>query len=207
MTKSRYLVVLLLVPYGVLVVLDPNAATAVAAGLALIGAAWTLGHADATARRTRTGEYRARWDHPEFFEARSTASDFFNAHGQEEERWKEWKGWIEHGRATSKRLHIIAVLNFWEEVASAYNQNLLDNDWFRTDLAWQLDYNWERVKWFVRKFRCEQENTAFWCEWQVAVKAVKPDLARQEEDGRRRAEAALENGEDLLSVSQPTVGR
>lgn len=202
----RHLAIALLPVYGALVVLDATVATAVAAGLALIGAVWTLGQSDATARRTRTVEYRARWDDPGFFEARKTASDFLNAKGKEDQRWLEWRSWIKRGAKTSERLHIMAVLNFWEEVASAYNQNLLDNEWFQSDLAWQLTHNWNRSKWFVNKFRTEEENVAFFCEWQVSVKAVTPALEAQAADGRRRAEEALKEGLDLLSVDQPGFG-
>jgi hypothetical protein len=202
----RHLAIALLPIYGGLVVLNATVATAVAAGLALVGAAWTLGQSDATARRTRTVEYRARWDQPAFFEARQTASDFLNVSGSEDQRWLEWRSWVKRGRKTSERLHIMAVLNFWEEVASAYNQNLLDNEWFQSDLAWQLTHNWNRSKWFVNKFRTEEKNVAFFSEWQVSVKAVTPALKAQEADGKRRAEEALRQGRDLLTVEQPGVG-
>lgn len=204
--KLRRLALLLLPVYGGLVALDAAVATAVAAGFALVGAGWTLVHNDATARRSRTFEYRARWDDPSFFEARETASDFLYVRGSEDDRWHEWRCWIERGCRTAERLHIMAVLNFWEEVASAYNQNLLDNDWFRTDLAWQLTHNWNRSKWFVRKFRVEQKNAAFWSEWQVAVGAVEADLKAQEAEGQRRAEATIAEGKDLLAVDQSATG-
>jgi hypothetical protein len=71
------------VPYLVLAVLDANVATAVVAGLALLGAVWTLRHADATARRTLTASYNARWDHPDLLEARVTASKFLTLAGME----------------------------------------------------------------------------------------------------------------------------
>ena len=55
------LAVLFIVPYLVLAVLDANVATAVIAGLALLGAVWTRRQADATARRTLTASYNERW--------------------------------------------------------------------------------------------------------------------------------------------------
>jgi hypothetical protein len=103
---------------------------------------------------------------------------------------------------TKSRLQITAILNYWEEVASAYNQNLLDNDWFRTDLAWQLSDNWERAGWFIRVSRREECNAAICGEWQVACEAVASDLKRQRETGQRSASEALARGDDLLKVPQ-----
>jgi hypothetical protein len=196
---------LLLPIYGGLVVLDANTATAVAAVLALVGAALTLGHTDSTARRSRTAEYRSRWDHPEFFPARVTTGDFLSAAGAEDERWDAWNEWVKTATETDKRLHIVVVLNFWEEVASAYNQNLLDNEWFQTDLAWQLKHNWDRSAWFISRYRRQANNVNFWSEWQVAVAAVEADLDRQTRDGEQRATEARDDEPELLNVDQPHV--
>lgn len=190
---------LLLSIYAPLVVLDANVATAAAAGLALIGAVLTLDHADATARRARTAEYRARWDHPEFLPARIAAADFLDADDSEQDAlWDEWNTDME----SKTRLQLMAVLNFWEQVSSAYNQDFLDNDWFRTDLAWELQYAWERAEWFIRKYRTEDKNALGYCEWQVALESVQGDLNRQSAVGQLRAEAALARNEDILYVGQ-----
>lgn len=80
---------LLLGAYGAAVAIDANTATAVAAGLALIGAALTLRHADATARRARTADYGARWDHPDFFASRVAAARFLEADESDyDRRWQ-----------------------------------------------------------------------------------------------------------------------
>ncbi len=194
---------LALLPFYVgLVFLDANAATATAAGLALIGAVWTLSHADATTRRALTAEYRARWDHPDLLEARVVAAEFLDLTNTDEDtRWQE--------RTTTmtmeKRVQLMAILNYWEEVASAYNQDFLDSEWFRTDLAWQLEHNWNRAKWFIRKYRVEEVNAAFYSEWQIALESIKADVERQLDQGRRLAEEALARGEDLLEVRQQPV--
>jgi hypothetical protein len=96
----------------------------------------------------------------------------------------------------------MAILNFWEEVASAFNEGLLDGDWFRSNLAWTLEDNWQRASWFIRKYREEDTNASFYCEWQIAVEAVKPSLEKQNAEGKRRAEGAIERKEDLLYVDQ-----
>jgi hypothetical protein len=103
---------------------------------------------------------------------------------------------------TKRRLQLMAVLNFWEQVSSAYNQDLLDKEWFHTDLAWELQYAWERAEWFIRKYREEDCNASGYCEWQVALETIKASVERQKEDGRRRAEAAMRQGQDLLYVGQ-----
>jgi hypothetical protein len=194
----------LTVPFIVLAVLDPEGATAVAAGLALVGAVWTLDHADRLARRARTAEYRARWDHPEFLDTRVAAAEFLSSSEKSgDERWDEWLSTMD----AKHRLQVMAVLNYWEEVASAYNQDLLDGAWFRTDLAWQLEHNWGRAGWFIRKFRVEQTNAAFFSEWQIAEAAVRADLEQQQQAGQALAQAALSRGEDLLDVAQPPRGR
>lgn len=191
--------VLLLSLYAPLVVLDANVATAVAAGFALIGAILALDHTDATARRARTAEYRARWDHPDLLEARIAAAEVLDTPESEQDaRWEEWSSNMD----TKKRLQLIAILNFWEEVSSAFNQDFLDNDWFRSDFAWELQYTWERAEWFIRKYRGEDQNALGYCEWQLALEAVRDDLDRQSGVGRRCAERALERGEDILYVSQ-----
>lgn len=190
---------LLLAVYVPLAICLSDVATAVAAGVALVGAAATLEHADATARRARTAEYRARWDHPELLAARIAAAEFLNA--QESEQDKRWLEW-DTDMGTEKRLQLMSVLNFWEEVSSAFNQDLLDRDWFCTDLAWELLYSWERAEWFIRKYRIEDKNAAGYCEWQVALEAVRGDVEKQLKEGRLRAEAALANGEDILKVNQ-----
>lgn len=193
----RLFALVALPPYIGLIVLDADAATAGAAGLALLGAVWTLHHSDATARRELTTEYRARWDHPDLLEARSLTADFL-ADPDKEGRWQEWMTNMD----TKKRLQITAILNYWEEVASAYNQDLLDNAWFRTDLAWQLNENWKRAGWFIRKSRRAECNAAICGEWQTACKAVADDLKRQREAGRRAAKEAIDRGDDLLKVPQ-----
>jgi hypothetical protein len=186
-----------------LIVSDATAATAAAAGLALIGAVVTLDHAATTARRTLTADYRARWDHPDLLEARVVTSEFLNLKASDaDKRWKEWRGWIRRNTETKKRLQIMAILNYWEEVASAYNQGLLDAAWFRADLAWQLRHNWDRAGWFILKFRAEDCNAAYYSEWQLAVEAVKDDLGMQYLEGQRRAKEALARGDDLLHVRQ-----
>jgi hypothetical protein len=188
---------LLFVP---LVVFDPNAATAVAAGLALLGAALTLSHADAAARRNRTAEYQARWDHPELLEARIAAGDFLeDASRSEDERWEKWSV----DMATKTRLHLMAVLNFWEEVSGAYNQGLLDNDWFGKDFGWELLYNWERAEWFIRKYRTEDQNALGYSEWQRTLEAVKLGLELKSKVGEIRAKQALAQREDILYINQP----
>jgi hypothetical protein len=160
---------------------------------------WTLSHADATARRTLTAEYRARWDHPDLLEARVVAAEFLDLENTDEDkRWRERMT----AMTMEKRVQLMAILNYWEEVASAYNQGLLDNEWFRTDLAWQLEHNWNRAKWFIRKYRIEEVNAAFYSEWQIAFEAVKADLERQFDQGQCLAEEALASGEDLLHVQQ-----
>jgi hypothetical protein len=95
--------------------------------------------------------------------------------------------------------------SFWEEVASAYNQNLLDNEWFKTDFAWQIRQSWERAAWFISRYRRKEDNVNFWSEWQVAVDEVKGDLDRQEEDGKARAAKWKDSEPDLLAVDQPGV--
>lgn len=188
---------LLFVP---LAILDPSVATAVAAGLALFGAAVTLSHADATAKRNRTAEYQARWQHPELLDARIAAADFLeDASRGEDERWEEWS--VDMKAKT--RLQLMAVLNFWEEVSVAYNQGLLDNDWFGRGFAWDLLYNWERAEWFVRKYRTEDKNALGYREWQLALEAVKPELELQSKVGQMRAEQALAQKEDILYIDQP----
>ncbi len=194
----RALALVLLPPYVVLIVFDANAATAVAAGIAIVGAAWTLQHSDSTARRELTTKYRARWDHPDFLEARIRTATFL-ADPNKEDRWREWMTSMD----TKSRLQIAAILNYWEEVASAYNQDLLDNDWFRTDLAWQLSENWKRAGWFIRMSRREGCNAAICSEWQIACEAVASDLERQRKAGERSASEAIARKEDLLEVPQP----
>lgn len=185
--------------FAVLVVADSEAATASAAGLALLGAVFTLDHADVTARRARTAEYRARWDHPDLLEARIAAAEFLNApESEHDRRWKAWQTDME----TKTRLQLMAVLNFWEAVSSAYNQDLVDREWFRTDLAWELIYAWERAEWFIRKYRVEEKNASGSCEWQVALEDVQGDVTQQINAGEQRAERALARGEDLLAVDQ-----
>jgi hypothetical protein len=201
-------VALLLLPaLGALIALDPGVATAAAATLALVGGLLTLLHADATARRSRTAEYRARWDHPELVDTRVAASKFLTftstdpdvRRAEEEARWAEWNTWIAENRETKKRLQVMAVLNFWEEVSSAYNQDLLDKAWFQNDFAWQLMHNWNRAGWFIRCFRTEFEDADFFCDWQIAIEAVRDDLGRQTEDARRRARE-VGPYEDILYV-------
>lgn len=187
---------LLFVP---LAVFDPGAATALAAGLALFGAALTLTHADATAKRNRTAEYQARWDHPDLLDTRIAAGDFLeDADREEDERWEEWSIDME----TKLRLQLMAVLNFWEEVSGAYNQGLLDNEWFGKDFAWELMYNWERAEWFIRKYRTEDRNALGYSEWQRALEAVKSELDLQTRVGEIRAEQALAQKEDILYIDQ-----
>lgn len=195
----QLLALLFLLPYAALVVIDANAATATAAGLAIIGAVWTLHHSDATERRILTTGYRARWDHPDFLEARIATAEFL-ADPDKAARWHEWMTSMK----TKKRLQITAVLNYWEEVAGAYNQNFLDNGWFRTDLAWQLEDNWRRAGWFIRQDRHTSCNAAICAEWQIAYEDVKADLERQRQAGRETAKKAIERGEDLLEVRQPS---
>lgn len=101
-----------------------------------------------------------------------------------------------------ERVQLMAILNYWEEVASAYNQDFLDNEWFRTDLAWQLEHNWNRAKWFIRKYRVEEVNAAFYSEWQIALESIKSDVEHQLDHGCRLAEEAIARGEDLLEVRQ-----
>ena len=113
-------------------------------------------------------------------------------------RWREWDTDMD----TEKRLQLMAILNFWEEVSSAYNQDLLDKDWFCTDLAWELQYAWERAEWFIRKYRVEDQNASGYCEWQLALEDVRKDVKRQQEVGRLRAERALARDEDVLYVDQ-----
>ncbi len=103
---------------------------------------------------------------------------------------------------TKKRLQLMAVLNFWEEVSSAFNQDLLDRNWFCTDLAWELQYSWERAEWFIRKYRTEDCNASGYCEWQLALEAVRGDIERQLKVGRLRAERALAQKEDILYIDQ-----
>jgi hypothetical protein len=191
--------VLLLLLYVPLAICAAGIATAAAAGLALIGAVVTLDHADVTAKRGRTAEYRARWDHPDLLAARIAAADFLSVpESDQDARWREWKA----GMETKKRLLLMAILNFWEEVSSAYNQDLLDGDWFCTDLAWELQYAWERAEWFIRKYRTEDQNASGYCEWQMALEAVRGDVERQLKVGRLRAERALARNEDVLYVDQ-----
>jgi len=192
-------ILLLVSLFALLIVADAEAATATAAGLALLGAVFTLDHADATARRARTAEYRARWDHPDLLDARIAAAEFLNAPDSEQDRrWEDWLTDME----TKSRLQLMAVLNFWEAVSSAYNQDLLDREWFRTDLAWELIYAWERAEWFIRKYRVEEKNASGYCEWQVALEDVRDDVAQQVAVGEHRADLALSRGEDLLEVDQ-----
>lgn len=106
---------------------------------------------------------------------------------------------------TEDRLQLMAVLNFWEEVSSAYNQDFLDSEWFSTNLGWELLFTWERAEWFLRKYREEDKNAAGYCEWQRALEAVRGDIERQLRDGRKRAERALERKEDILKVSRRTA--
>lgn len=97
------------------------------------------------------------------------------------------------------------MLSFWEGAASAYNQNLLDNEWFKTDFAWQMRQSWERAAWFISRYRRKEGNVNFWSEWQVAVDEVKDDLDRQEEDGNARAAKWKDSEPDLLTVDKPDV--
>ena len=144
-----------------LILRAPLVATAVAAVLAIAGAALTVGHADSVARRQRTADYRARWDHPNFVEARTVASDFLNHVGVDEAAaWAAWQESLTAGTYTKERLQFVAVLNFWEEVASAFNQDFLDNDWFRSDLAYILDDNWQRAAWFIRRYVSTKRSSA-----------------------------------------------
>jgi hypothetical protein len=184
----------------VFAVLNAGEATAVIAGLALIGAIWTIRQADASSRRALTAAYSARWDHPELLEARVITSDFLRLDGTEEDaRWEEWNKEL---LGAAKSIQILAILNFWEEVASAFNEGLLDDVWFRSNLAWTLEDNWDRAAWFIRRYRHEDKNACFYSEWQLAVEAVQDDLAEQGEQGRRRAAEAIARGEDLLRVDQ-----
>lgn len=189
------------------IVLGAEIVTAFAATLALIGAVLTLGHADATARRGRTAEYRARWDHPDLHATRVAAADFLAIPSTEQEareeaedaRWQLWCRWARGSMGTRRRLEVMVILNFWEEVASAYNHRLLDNAWFRTDLAWQMMHNWERAEWFIRRYRTEAEDADFFCEWQIAIQALCFDLKRQSDEAGRRARE-VEPGKDILYV-------
>lgn len=182
--------------------LDASVATAVIAGLALLGAIWTIRQADASSRRTLTAAYSARWDHPDLLEARVVASNFLRLDGTDEDaRWGEWNKEL---LGAAKSIQVMAILNFWEEVASAYNEGLLDDVWFRSNLAWTLEDNWDRAAWFIRRYRCEDKNASFYSEWQLAVEAVEDDLAMQSERGRQRAEEAIAREEDLLHVDPTT---
>jgi len=193
---------LLVLSYAVFAVLDASVATAVIAGLALIGAIWTIRQADASSRRALTAAYSARWDHPELLEARVVTSDFLRLDGTEEDaRWEEWNKEL---LGAAKSIQVMAILNFWEEVASAFNEGLLDDAWFRSNLAWTLEDNWARAAWFIRRYRREDKNASFYSEWQIAVEAVEDDLAEQSAQGRRRAIEALTRSEDLLYVDQAT---
>lgn len=192
-------VLLLATPYAVLVACNAEAATAVAAGLALIGAAWTLKHSETASRRSLTAEYRARWERPELIAARVAVADFIELENADEDsRWREWKETMD----VEARLRLVAVLNFWEAVGTAYNHDLLDNDWFRDELAWEMQYSWERAGWFIRKFRVEDRNAAGYCEWQRAWEAVRGDLEQQSAEGSQRLEEALARDEDVLYVDQ-----
>lgn len=166
----------------------------------------TLSSADAIARRGRTAEYRARWDKPDLFATRVAAAAFLTlgadegqARREEEARWEEWCSWAQDRDGTRRRLEVMAVLNFWEEVASAYNRDFLDEPWFRTDLAWQLLHNWERAEWFIRRYRTEAQDADFFCEWQIAIQSLCFDLKRQSDAARRRA-LTVEPGKDILYV-------
>jgi hypothetical protein len=53
-----------------------------------------------------------------------------------------------------------------------------------------------------REYRTERKDAAFFCEWQVAVEALKERLEDQSDDSKRRAGEALERGENLLQVAQ-----
>lgn len=199
----RRAALVVLLPFIGLIVIDASVATAVAAAFALLGAVWTLSQAEATARRTLTAEYRGRWDHSDLLDARIATSDFLSLRGTDADaRWHEWEEWLKTGAETKKRLQVMGMLNYWEQVASAYNQGFLDRAWFRTDLAWLLKHNWDRAGWFIRKFRVEYKNAAFFCEWQKAVEVVGPDLERQREEGEERAREALARGDDLLHFAQ-----
>lgn len=201
--QKPWVMFLLLIAFGVGLAFDANAATGTIAALALIGGILTLSHGDATARRTRTAEYRARWEHPELLDARVATTEFLTLSDADEEvRWSEWTRWVGEGRKTKTRLQVMTILNFWEEVGSAYNQDLLDQRWFRTDLAWLLEQNWERAGWLIRRFRTEDQNAGFFCEWQIAVESVAEDLRLQAEAGRKRATNAASQGDDLLYVDQ-----
>jgi len=190
------------------IALGTEVVTAFAATLALVGAVLTLGHADATARRGRTAEYRARWDHTDLRARRVAAAEFLTlgepAEGHdtaEDARWELWNEWGDDTDGIGRRLDVMAVLNFWEEVASAYNQRLLDNAWFRTDLAWQMMHNWERAEWFIRRYRIEAEDADFFCEWQVAIQSLCAYLARQSYEARHRARTVGPR-EDILYISR-----
>jgi len=201
------LALLALLPLGLALVRGSETVTAVAATLALVGAVLTLSAADAVARRGRTAEYRARWDLPDFLDTRVAAASFLTISAEsceerrddEDGRWERWDRWGEGGDGIRRRLEVMVVLNFWEEVASAYNHDLLDRSWFRTDLAWQLSHNWERAEWFIRRYRTEAEDADFFCEWQTAIQALCFDLKQQADAAQRRA-LSVGPGDDILYV-------
>jgi hypothetical protein len=191
---------------AIIFVAGPEIATAIAAAVALVGGIATLSHADTTARRSRTATYRERWDSPDLLDARVVTSEFLTLYGSNEDaRWQQWNEWIEKNLEARKRLQIMAILNFWEEVAGAFNQDLLDDSWFRTDLAWLLKGNWERASWFIRKFRTEFENAGYFCEWQIAVESVRTDVERQQREGLKALEA-VEDRDPLYAPQKREPG-
>jgi hypothetical protein len=186
-----------LIGIGVIAFVDASVATALAAVLALGGAAGQLDHNRKTARLTLTYAYQARWHNPEMIQVRLEAAGLLKLDGTDAAaRWQVLQTLVQARDPVAISVEI--VLGFWEDVAGAYNIGLLDEQLFRSGLAYTMLQNWDRASWLIRKFR--EDDATVYADWTAACRKLRADVMEQYAGGHARAVDAVARGQDLLEL-------
>lgn len=131
---------------------DPNwaqIATAAIACLALLGAVIQIRLARAATRRNLAYEYFKRFNDPTMHRYRVCATEFLNVKGPREAA--HWDQWRSRGLTQTKRLEIVLVLNFFEELAGMYNRKLVDRDVVCEAFYAYSTEEWDKAWWFIER--------------------------------------------------------
>ncbi len=160
--------------------MNPNSAqiaTAVIAGLALVGAVVQITSARNANRRTAAFRYFERWSDPESLSYIAKMAEFLTV-GTEAEAEAKWREWEAKTLDFEERLATLVFINFWEELAGLYNSRLVDRKVIREYLGGLIINYWELGSWFINRSRAEDSSDLQ--QWEDMYWSVKRSFARRD---------------------------
>lgn len=111
-------------------------------------------HSIDQAKKERALRFAERWNEPQMYHARDTLRHLFDNKNTSDEDIKNI--------AEDRKTNMIQILNFAEEIAYAYDNDLVDRELTRDKFEGIILTLWQTLEPWVRKHRSDRGRTKIW---------------------------------------------